>query len=1072
MRPLLKRGGAKPRVRFARIERFWRARQPGYLEKGDSVFLLMKQYTPHNTHSRFLSIRSPIAFCLAVVFLFTTLATDLIFLSRPKVSWPGASGERIAFIANGFLPGRPGHSLLRPRAVDAHDIQSAFDGGKHGKKGSALSLSEWEIASLQGRLEKGESDELWKKMMKGTEPFTPRAIQFLANHPEIPVEEFATVAEALSIFPSHTVERRLHLSRYGVTLRRSPLRGNLQELVKTRRFLETLQPGMTLKEIRHLGRGGIPRPIAPFLKEKEPLAREDLDRLIVLLEEGERIAAFRENHQIRPFGAHFKVLPFFHAVQDLRIFMSGVDLSDALLLVLYPTEEELSMIRERKGKLEGHVPPGALGAIWFYVEEGDLFVTHIQSIFFRKLPGSLRRRYDNWASMLLLVLEDYARDKNIERILIASSEAQLKRFDKVNPNLVRFLYDQLPTDERFGYTRTDLPPWVLDWLTGIPEIRDVVMLDFVWGKKIVPKQDLDPNAPEAQFAALLTRQEMSRGDVAEDGGEKQSDYTGGDIGERTSAATWPGRLKHLDRYIIDIIKEMGVENIHYIIDIGLGFKRPKKPDIPPSPTFWDFGYELMMLKEDITFVGIDNNKMIVDANNAFIETNRERLGHFKNTSIQFGSFSEPARLFPQQVDLIRAMDVVTNYPTEKWEKALGYLSQALREGGRLVVGREHIFLTYEKRGKDLVLIAFHYIFKDEFDHVDLRRALTERKIDASGFLSDLETYQRRDDWIHPTELRRLNTYFRDLGYDITVRFDGLVTVRTNPNGEPIRSQAASDGAKKKRGHRPGMTKREAVKTISYPAAGADIETVELMARLFPNVERILLIDPAYKGLLRISGKLPSQALPVSILYETYKTTKEMFQLVEEREKGYTVISRETGQKIEIVLVDQYISQYMPEVSSSPSIHIVKTPDDMGALSMKAAFYAKMTQNMKIGDYLLIAHAYLRKDVLDQKESGLEKLPSEALGLDEATIVNDSVFDTGLQHVIEGWLVYQKTSESNPEFLEKHLKEGPIDNPPTIIPLYFSDEGPLDASDGGRKRAPDPEPLLKTFHPRNLITSYP
>lgn len=187
----------------------------------------------------------------------------------------------------------------------------------------------------------------------------------------------------------------------------------------------------------------------------------------------------------------------------------------------------------------------------------------------------------------------------------------------------------------------------------------------------------------------------------------------------------------------------------------------------------------------------------------------------------------------------------------------------------------------------------------------------------------------------------------------------------------------------------GGVKVEAVKTISYPAVGEDIETVAHLIEIFPNVEKVILIDPAYeRSILNTVGPLPSQGRPHTVLLDTYKNVKKLFRLVKEHENGFTVRSRKTGRKIEIILVGKYISQYTPEKPSSSSIHIVKVPDNLSFLSRKAPFYAKMIQDMEIGDYLFIRAAFLREDVLDNPKSGLKRRSNKLFGLQNPKVEKD------------------------------------------------------------------------------------
>ncbi len=245
-----------------------------------------------------------------------------------------------------------------------------------------------------------------------------------------------------------------------------------------------------------------------------------------------------------------------------------------------------------------------------------------------------------------------------------------------------------------------------------------------------------------------------------------------------------------------------------------------------------------------------------------------------------------------------------------------------------------------------------------------------------------------------------------------------------------------------------------VDTIYYWAAGRDFETVEFIRNLFPNATRLHLEDAGYAHRL-FRGLLPSQWPGPAKVKDLYNAIQAKFELREERSDGFTAYDRNRDQTVEVILDGDYISQFKPEASEQPSVYIIRNPDDSANLSRFAPFYAKLVRNMRVGDYVFISEAFLRSEVLDDKRSGLKRVPNSVFGLPDAKIDHGSFVlnknEEGLPLVREGWVIYQKSKPEDRGFIESIEQQGAIDSPPEIINLDFniSPKGPQKAKDGAR-----------------------
>ncbi|MDD5617616.1 MAG: 2,3-bisphosphoglycerate-independent phosphoglycerate mutase, partial [Candidatus Omnitrophica bacterium] len=206
------------------------------------------------------------------------------------------------------------------------------------------------------------------------------------------------------------------------------------------------------------------------------------------------------------FGGCFSVLPEERGSRDER-----------LALVLSPLEGDLKIIRNKhyKDLYSGH-KPGAFGYVEFRIIGDTIIVTNVQSDIFRKLGPNLQEQYKDWVRMLLLVLEDYARQQGIKTILITPSVTQLRLWQHFNPGHAFSVYAVAPW--RLGYrlnaiSDSILKDAILDlaWIEFAPDLtRDPYRVQFAWSKDIKisqaeAKSSSSPIAPNRQYEVSAKR---------------------------------------------------------------------------------------------------------------------------------------------------------------------------------------------------------------------------------------------------------------------------------------------------------------------------------------------------------------------------------------------------------------------------------------------------------------------------------------------------------------------------------------------------------------------------------------
>jgi|GEM_PF-4341901 len=218
-----------------------------------------------------------------------------------------------------------------------------------------------------------------------------------------------------------------------------------------------------------------------------------------------------------------------------------------------------------------------------------------------------------------------------------------------------------------------------------------------------------------------------------------------------------------------------------------------------------------------------------------------------------------------------------------------------------------------------------------------------------------------------------------------------------------------------------------VTRLYYIGSGHDIETpVAMAASSLPNVRAINMIDPLYQ---RDKSVLKS---------------KEGIMVTEDR-------------RLAVVLDDRSAGTFEPLTTDEPAGYIVKVPGKNSAMSISASFYASLIKKMHVGDYLFVSKAYLRNDVLGDQRSGLTVVPSGGgTGLEEGKIAQrawggawmsafggvmdlDGTYEEipapsllrdtdGLPYVEKGWVIFEKTTAGDHDFIEQKIGEDRFEEP--------------------------------------------
>lgn len=189
--------------------------------------------------------------------------------------------------------------------------------------------------------------------------------------------------------------------------------------------------------------------------------------------------------------------------------------------------------------------------------------------------------------------------------------------------------------------------------------------------------------------------------------------------------------------------------------------------------------------------------------------------------------------------------------------------------------------------------------------------------------------------------------------------------------------------------------REAVHSVLYSAAGnQDSQTVRELFEIFPKVEKLIFVDPAYKGLASISPLLVLRIIEVA-------TSRYIRKWTHEGELGnggrlIVHIANQSGGDIEVSFyAEDYYTFTPPEAQKGVDVNIVKYPGSGGEMSYDDRFYNKVVQDTAGGRYIFVKHAKLPSRTVARGLALLEKTEEKYAG------------GHGMYVSFSDWAVYRK-----------------------------------------------------------------
>ena len=128
-----------------------------------------------------------------------------------------------------------------------------------------------------------------------------------------------------------------------------------------------------------------------------------------------------------------------------------------------------------------------------------------------------------------------------------------------------------------------------------------------------------------------------------------------------------------------------------------------------------------------------------------------------------------------------------------------------------------------------------------------------------------------------------------------------------------------------------ISELDRVKTLYYPAAGGDKETVETMILLFQGLQRVLLADLGYtktsfKGVyyVKSSGMWAQFRRDYSVVSEHHASllNGDRWDIVETRDKT-------TGRNLQFEFISGDLFHSQVPFEDNPAVHIIHCPGGMG-----------------------------------------------------------------------------------------------------------------------------------------------
>jgi len=133
-------------------------------------------------------------------------------------------------------------------------------------------------------------------------------------------------------------------------------------------------------------------------------------------------------------------------------------------LVLYPSKHDEQDLKRRGARLDLNYEhmPGSLGFARFYIADGRLIVSNLQSDLAKsrwheseRVRDSIRKRYRQWDRYMLRALEDIARNAGLKEIVMCTANHVYEKYgSSMDPHKVYHEYAVLPQSEGYSLKET------------------------------------------------------------------------------------------------------------------------------------------------------------------------------------------------------------------------------------------------------------------------------------------------------------------------------------------------------------------------------------------------------------------------------------------------------------------------------------------------------------------------------------------------------------------------------------------------------------------------------------------
>lgn len=242
--------------------------------------------------------------------------------------------------------------------------------------------------------------------------------------------------------------------------------------------------------------------------------------------------------------------------------------------------------------------------------------------------------------------------------------------------------------------------------------------------------------------------------------------------------------------------------------------------------------------------------------------------------------------------------------------------------------------------------------------------------------------------------------------------------------------------------------RASVKTIMYPACdNRDAKTLLEVLHIFPDIKKIILVDPGFKGLYSVSSSLLFYNMIEAI---GFKIKKEPIMMGDFGKGGkITVETEKDGRQIGFVFYAEDYYKMAKEFRGSLDLIIVKYPGPSGEFSRDDGFYSRVKEDLKDRGLILVKHAFLpQKDDPDFK-------------IIFRSNIHNKLLNQKLHYVdYDDWAVVRKTSEDGGI---RDASEKTTDLPPNIGSIFkIKTEGKLNDILDRIEYEPEPSRDITSF----------